>query len=217
MKRLGRDGLATAPRRLKWFVLGIVCACGLYAAAVSVAYRTIPAGNTSQSHFNAIIVLGTPSNLDGSISFEQRERVLEGVAEYRRHVADNIIMTGGAAHNRFVEAHTMALFAESSGVPADAVIEEGQARNTIENIFYSMAILRRHGWASAEIVSSSFHLPRAALILAHWPLAWRTHAAAWPREDSFVRKALFYFREALECWRIRTFGFTPSPYLPPLS
>ena len=209
--------MAIAPRRLKWFFVAIVCAGGLYVAAVSVAYRTIPAGNTSQAHFDAIIVLGTPSNLDGSISFEQRERVLEGVAEYRRHVADNIIMTGGAAHNSIVEAHTMARFAESLGVPADAVVEEGQARNTIENIFYSMAILRSHGWTSAEVVSSPFHLPRAALILAHWPLAWRTHAAAWPREDSFMRKGFFYVREAMECWRIRTFGFTPSPYLPPIS
>jgi len=186
----------------------------LFAGVVVRSYTTIPSSNTEQTRFDTIIVLGTPSLLDGSPSPEQRERVLEGVAEYRRHVADHIVMTGGAAHNAVVEAHTMAVFAKSLGVPAEAVIEEGQAHNTIENIFYSMAILRQHGWTSAEIVSSPNHLPRAALILAHWQLAWRTHAAQWPDEYSLLYRAVFCTREALECWRLRTFGFVPNPHLP---
>jgi len=186
----------------------------VYMATVAIAYRTVPSANTSQTRFDAIVVLGTPSLLDGSPSPEQRERVLEGVAEYRRHVANHIVMTGGPAHNPFVEAHTMAVFARSLGVPADAVIEEGQARNTIENVFFSMAILHQHGWTSAEIVSSPSHLPRAALILSHWPLAWRTHPAHWPPEYWALHKGVVYAREALECWRLRSFGFVPNSHLP---
>ena len=60
-------------------------------------YATLPTHNTTQTHFDAIIVLGTPAKTDGTPS-EQRERVLEGVREYRAGVAPHIIMTGAAAH-----------------------------------------------------------------------------------------------------------------------
>jgi uncharacterized SAM-binding protein YcdF (DUF218 family) len=185
-----------------------------FLALVIHSYTTIPSTNTNLTHFDTIIVLGTPSLENGSPSPEQRSRVREGVSEYNKHIAAHIIVTGGAAHNSIVEAHTMAAFAQSLGVPAEAIIEEGHARNTIENVFFSMAILRQHGWTSAEVVSSPQHLPRASLILSHWPLAWRTHAAPWPPEYSRFRKAAFYIREALECWRLRTFGFVPNPHLP---
>ena len=37
--------------------------------------------------------------------------------------------------------------------------------------------MRRHGWESAEVISSASHLPRTGLILSRLPLEWRTHAA----------------------------------------
>ncbi len=120
------------------------------------------------SHFDTLIVLGTPANPDGSASPEQRERTLEGVREYKAGVASHLIMTGGAAHNQFVEADVMKELAVAQGVPADAITEEGQAQNTIQNIYYSEKIMAAQHWTSAEVVSSPSHLPRAALILAHY-------------------------------------------------
>ena len=66
-------------------------------------YRTVPTENTPVTTFNAIIVLGTPANPDGTPSPEQSERTLEGVREFRAGVAPHLIFTGGPAHNRFVE------------------------------------------------------------------------------------------------------------------
>jgi len=191
------------------FVLGVI-----FVAWVAHVYHTIPLSDTHQAQFDAIVVLGTPSNRDGSISPEQRSRVLEGVSEYGRHIAPRIILTGGAAHNSVVEAHTMAVFAKSLGMPEDAVIEEGKADNTIENVFYTTAILRQHGWKSAEFVTSPDHIERAALILTHFQLVWRTHAADWPPEYSALRRVFLYCEEAVECWRLRTFGFIANSHLP---
>ena len=147
-------------------------------------YLTIPTRNTDATHFDTIIVLGYPAQHDGTPSPEQRERVLEGVREYKSGVASHIIMTGAAAHNQYVEAHVMAELALSQGVPASALIEESQAQNTIQNLFYSAQIMKQHGWNSAEIVSSPSHLPRAALIVnalnidqPNLSIQWRTHAA----------------------------------------
>lgn len=56
-----------------------------------------------------------------------------------------MILSGGAAHNHFVEADVMAKLAESSGVPAHAIVEEGCAQDTMENVAYSTQIMRTHG------------------------------------------------------------------------
>ncbi len=108
------------------------------------AYRSIPAENTTLTHFDTIIVLGTPARPDGSPSPEQRERTLEGIREYKAGIAPTLILTGGPAHNQFVEAHVMATLAESQGVPPTAIIEEEHAQNTIQNIFYSRHIMEEH-------------------------------------------------------------------------
>src|SRR5271154_2752966 len=167
----------------------------------TISYRTIPTSNAILPQFDAIVVLGTPANTDGSASPEQRERTLEGVREYKAGVAPHLILTGGPAHNQFVEAHVMAVLAIAQGVPPDAVIEEDNAQNTVQNIFYSEHIMAQHNWSSAEVVSSPSHLPRTALILEHYPLDWRTHPAPWPPEYSLWQRAAHYAVEAEYCLR----------------
>jgi uncharacterized SAM-binding protein YcdF (DUF218 family) len=183
-------------------------------AVVAFVYRTIPTRNTDLTHFDTIIVLGTPANPDGTPSPEQRERTLEGVREFKAGIAPHLILTGGPAHNQFVEAHVMAALAIAQGVPSDAVIEEDKAQNTVQNIFYSQRIMAPHGWASAEVVSSPSHLPRTALILQHYPLSWNTHPAPWPSEYTFWQRAVHYSVEAEYCLRLKLLGFPHTPFLP---
>jgi len=146
-----------------------------------VARRLAPHANTSRDRFDAIIVLGVPADSDGNPTPTMLDRVNEGIHEYERGVAPRIIFTGGAAHNRFVEAATMARVARSRGVPASAILEEGRALDTIQNLCYSSGMLAQRGLHSAEIVSSPSHLPRAAMIASSLPagrtLEWRTHPA----------------------------------------
>lgn len=196
-------------------LVSIVVLCVLlYVGVVWVVDRTLPLSNTPVRHFDTLIVLGYPAEPDGTPRPEMRERVLEGVREYRAGVAPRIIMTGGAAHNRFVEAHVMAVLAESEGVPASAVIEEGQAKDTIQNAYYSVRIMQAHGWRSAEVVSSPSHLRRASLIFAHFPIAWRMHAAPWPAEYGFWNRATHEWYEAVDTARIRLTSFPESRFLP---
>jgi uncharacterized SAM-binding protein YcdF (DUF218 family) len=142
-----------------------------------LARRFAPLSNTSLTRFDAIIVLGSPADADGNPSPEQLWRVTEGVHEYERGVAPRMILTGGAVFNRFAEARVMARTAEAQGIPESAIYVEPEARNTIENACYAARIMKAHGWQSAEVVSSAWHLERAGLILSRLPLQWRTHAA----------------------------------------
>lgn len=177
-------------------------------------YRSTPLGNTEQVRFDTIIVLGYPANADGTPAPIQVERVSEGVRQYRAGVASTLIMTGGPAHNRYTEAAVMAQIARSQGVPPSAVLEEPQAQNTIQNAYYSVQIMKAHGWKSAEVVSSGSHLPRASLIFAHFPVRYRMQGARPSTEVAFYQPWIFYSYEAGRTAWIRLFGFPHNRYLP---
>jgi uncharacterized SAM-binding protein YcdF (DUF218 family) len=146
-------------------------------AWAAMARSMAPKENTTQDQFDVLIVLGYPADSDGNPSPTELARVSEAVREYERGVAPRMILTGGAAHNRFVEAQVMARVAEAQGIPADMIVEEPKAHNTIENACDSLRLMQIRGWQSAEVISSANHLPRAAMILSRLPLKWRVHAA----------------------------------------
>ncbi len=168
------------PSRLRWILAGALALAAIVLWAV-LARALAPVGNTTASRFDAIIVLGTPSDSDGNPTPRQLARVTEAVREYDRGVAPRLILTGGAAHDHFVEAESMARVAQAQGVPASAIYLEPQALDTLQNACYSARILHQHGWTSAEVVSSPYHLPRAGILFSHLPAQlrfdWHTHAA----------------------------------------
>jgi uncharacterized SAM-binding protein YcdF (DUF218 family) len=190
-------------------VIGLV----LLAGAV-LAYETVPLSNTNQAAFDVIIVLGYPTNPDGSASPVERARVMEGVREYRRGKAPVLIMTGGPAHNQHIEADAMADFAIAQGVPAGAILREEKAQNTIQNAWYSVRMMQAHQWKSAEVVSSQSHLPRASLIFARFPVQYEMHGAPSGAETSRLYDCAAFVSETRSTALIRLFGFTRNPYLP---
>jgi uncharacterized SAM-binding protein YcdF (DUF218 family) len=184
---------------------GLILAAGvltvsLFAWAV-IARQLAPTSNTSLTHFDAIIVLGSPADEDGNPTPIQLARVTEGVHEYERGVAPRLILTGGPDRNRPIEANVMARTAEAQGIPASAIQVEGSARNTIQNVCFSLRIIKGRGWHSAEVVSSASHLPRAGLILSQLPLEWRTHAAPPLEPESAERSGFATAMETLKTLR----------------
>jgi uncharacterized SAM-binding protein YcdF (DUF218 family) len=155
-------------------ILGLVGVLVLWA---EVARRLAPMANTARDHFDAILVLGTPADDDGNPTPDELARVTEAVREYERGVAPRIVFTGGPAHNQFAEADVMARVAAAQGIPPSAIFVETKAQDTIQNACYSARLMSNHGWRSAEVVSSGFHLPRASLIFGHTRLEWRMHVA----------------------------------------
>jgi len=179
-RRASRKAAPKKRRRMSWRARGILACTALVLGLIAWAAlerALAPKGNTTQDHFDVLIVLGTPVDADGNPSPRELARVTEAVHEYERGVAPRIIFTGGAVYNRFVEAQVMARIAEAQGIPASAVFEDPQARNTIENTCNAWRIMSSHGWESAEVISSPSHLPRAGLILSRLPIEWRVHAA----------------------------------------
>jgi len=194
-------------------LLTVIVALGFLAILV-IVFQTAPTHRGSESHFDTLIVLGNPAKNDGTPSPELRERIDESVREYRAGVAPHIIMSGGPAHNHFVEAQVMADSAVAQGVPRDAIVVEGQAKDTIQNIWYSRRIMQDKNWNSAEVISSPYHLPRTGLILTHYTdalaLDWRTRASNWPPEYGMEDRLTREYHEAFGLIKLRMHGFPSS-------
>jgi uncharacterized SAM-binding protein YcdF (DUF218 family) len=188
-----------APRGLSWRRRIVFAATALLVgllAWTALVRAFAPAGNTSADRFDAIIVLGAEIDRDGNPSPELQARVAEAVREYERGAAPRLIFTGGPQRG-FIQAEVMARIAESQGIPASAVILETHAENTIQNVCYSVRLMKSHGWSSAEVVSAASHLPRAGLIFSRMPIAWRTHAAPPIEPQSGFTNGTAQVRETL--------------------
>ena len=178
-----RRGLRKTSRVRKRFSIGTRLGLGtalilaILLGIAAVARRLAPVSNTAATRFDAIVVLGTTVDRDGNPSPDLLARVTEGVREYERGTAPRLILTGGAAHNHFVEARVMARAAEALGVPASSILLETNAMDTIQNACYTERIMKAHGWRSAEVISRPSHLPRAGMIFSRLTLDWSLHAA----------------------------------------
>lgn len=117
----------------------------------------------AQPH-DVIIVLGCPSNEDGTPSTCQTNR-----ARIARRLRDNgygdaFIVSGGAVHNAWVEAEALRDLLISYGVAPASIHLEPQAQHTDENLYYASQIMLAEGWRSALVVSDDpGHLMMSAL------------------------------------------------------
>jgi uncharacterized SAM-binding protein YcdF (DUF218 family) len=189
----GRRAVPRRKKRLGWTgrcVLTCVAIVAGLVAWAAIARAVAPRTNTSLNEFDVLIVLGYPADSDGNPTATEQARVTEAVKEYERGVAPRIIFTGGAAHNQFVEAEVMARTAEAQGIPASVISQDQEAKNTIENACNSARIMEDHGWKSAEVISSTYHLPRAAMIFGRLPVEWRVHAAPMGGDPSLAETIL---------------------------
>ncbi len=131
-------------RRISWRTRAILSgvAVGVVLVMWAVLARAFaPKGNTAQTRFDAIIVLGSPADDEGNPTPEQLARVTEAVREYERGVAPRLILTGGATRRGYVEASVMARSAEALGVPSSSIFAEPNAMDTIHNACYSARIM----------------------------------------------------------------------------
>jgi uncharacterized SAM-binding protein YcdF (DUF218 family) len=203
--------------RLGWRtkLLVAVCLAGVLLLACGAIVRKLaPTANTTLERFDTLIVLSAPSDDDGNPTPEEQARVTEAVHEYERGVAPRMIITGGAVSNRFVESEVMARSARAMGMPASAILVEPVADDTIQNARLSVRIMREHGWQSAEVITTSHHLPRAGLFFNRLPILWKVHLAPQLEPESFYHSSKSEVLEILKTVRFLVWRSWAEPYLP---
>jgi vancomycin permeability regulator SanA len=136
------------------------------------------ATNSASGKNCVVLVLGYPSNSDGTASQVQEMRVATGLRAYQSSNCDRLVFSGAAVKNQIVEAQTMAQIARRAGIPAVAISLETQARNTWENIKFSITSLAKSD--RILIASDSLHAQRGRRYLCkqRLDLCERTFVAA---------------------------------------
>lgn len=110
----------------------------------------------------AVIVLGCPTNPDGSLHPMQRWRVDIAVRTMNPHV-DTVVFTGTTAKTGVSEASAMATYAESQGIPRELIVLEEEALSTWQNLEYSAPLVAHCD--VIRIVSNPLHAWRARQFL----------------------------------------------------
>lgn len=118
---------------------------------------------------DAIVVLGGGVHPDGTLPTVARRRVERAVELFEGGIAPRLILTGRcgltATDVPVTEAAAMAEHAAAFGVPRSALLLEEDAKDTLGNAYFTWArFLEPHGWTSIRVVTSDFHLSRAAWV-----------------------------------------------------
>lgn len=119
---------------------------------------------------DAIVVLGRGVRSDGSLALIARARVDRALELFHLGVAPRVIFAGRSAlmgddNPAVTEADAMAAYASSHGLPAKASFVEDESRDTIGNAFFTWRRwLRPNDWRSIRVVTTDYHIPRAAWI-----------------------------------------------------
>ena len=145
------------------------------------------------------IVLGAAAYHNGAWNPCLVARVQRGVALLRAGTVKTLILSGGVdIEDGASEAAVMREIALRAGADPTALRLEPSATSTLENLEFSLELMRREGLKSAVIVSDPYHLPRASLIARKLNLEFTVAPAmgspCWTRGQIFGR---FSLREPL--------------------
>lgn len=129
----------------------------------------LAAGRGSEYPADAIVVLGGGAERDGSLPPLALTRIERGVELFHAQVAPRMILSGRCGlsdpHPEVTEAAAMASYARANGVPADALLLEEEARDTLGNAYFTRELfLAPNDWRVIRVVTSDFHLSRAAWV-----------------------------------------------------
>ena len=119
---------------------------------------------------DAIVVLGRGVDPDGALPALAKQRVARAAELFAWGVAPRLIKSGRCSlmtesEPPRTEANAMAEYAISLGIPKRAVILEEESRDTIGNAYFVLRrILEPNDWMSIRVVTSDFHIQRAAWV-----------------------------------------------------
>jgi len=141
--------------------------------------------------FDAIAILGggiapalPPDRPDPALN-DGADRMWQAARLYHRGVAPRIIVSGGGYMSENggpakTEAEAMRRFLVDLGVPADAIVSEGESNNTRENIREIKKIVND---GRVALVTSAYHMPRALQLADRAKL----NVSAFPTSFKLIR------------------------------
>lgn len=144
--------------------------------------------------FDAIVVLGgsiapaaPPYTTEPELN-DASDRIWQAARMFKAGAAPRIIVSGGSFVEQeggpaTTEAEAMRRFLLDLGVPSDAIVSEGKALNTIENIRNVRELVKG---GRVAIITSAFHVPRAAKLARQGGLNFAIFGVDWSIPDDAI-------------------------------
>lgn len=146
--------------------------------------------NDMETYENYVLVLGAKAN-NGNLSKTLINRLDTAIEYLNKHKTAKAVLCGGKENNNeFSQAEYMQKYLIEKGIDKDRLILETKSKNTFENIKFALEKLDKKP-SEIMVISSSYHLFRAKLILYRFGVLAKTVPAKTPT-GAFVSS---YFRE----------------------
>jgi len=116
---------------------------------------------------DVIIVFGAAVHKGGAPSDALKRRLNQGVRLFKAGLSSRMILTGGVGAYPPAEALLMRNLATEQGVPLSAITVEARSSSTFESAKRCSAIMARQNWRTALVVSDSYHVLRAVMMLSY--------------------------------------------------
>lgn len=137
------------------------------------------------------------------------DRFIQTALLYKKGHIKKIIASGGQngmfLEDNFMEADFVAQNLMALGIPAEDIWIENQSKNTMENARFSKQIMDSNGGlkTKAVLITSSFHIPRAALSFEQAGIAVRPYPCAFsilPSATRFSAVNMIPVSWAMDSW-----------------
>jgi len=166
-----------APRRRRWAAPALIVLTAGACAVLFPLAQVLFFGETDYRRDASVaVVFGAQVHANGKASTSLLDRMNTAIELYDEGFVDALLVSGGVGESGHNEALVMRDMAVAAGVPAEAVIVDGEGVNTAATVTNSLALLdaRSAGGPSAGLpshariiaVSQFYHLPRIKLTYA---------------------------------------------------
>jgi uncharacterized SAM-binding protein YcdF (DUF218 family) len=139
---------------LRFLIFGSIGALVALTVVITGSGLLLEGPQPALEHADAIVVISGD---------ESQARLSEGIRLFRAGWAPKLIFSGAAQDGVLSNARAMEMTALELGIPASAMLLEPEAMDTFGNAVYTRRIMTENGMKSAILVTSPYHLHRAAL------------------------------------------------------
>lgn len=113
-----------------------------------------------QDNHHAIVVLGAGLDTNGTMKAKLASRLRQGLKLAVLYPNAPIILTGGNQKRGVTEAYVMSRWFLRNGIPRKRLFLEDQAKDTVGNAVFSLAILQSLDITHVTLVTSASHMRR---------------------------------------------------------
>ena len=182
----------------RWLVRGVIAAVAVLVLIVfGTAFRIWQYGRVDdRAHADVIVVLGA-AQYDGDPSAILQARLNHAKTLYDQGVAKEIVTVGGRKPtDRFTEAEAGDRYLATNGVPASRITEVNTGNDTLTSLQAVAAVLKKHGWNTAVLVSDPWHMFRSkTMAIASGIDAWTSPTHSGPAVQTRSTQLRYILRE----------------------